>query len=343
MKKNKLSVAIVAPPFGEASGPEVVAKDIAEALQKEGIDVTLFAPGDWKTDVKHIPTLEKSIWNMTLAEKRGKIEALRIKNQMKIVEYVDKFDIIHFHCQKYSPLAAEKIVNPCVLTFHNNFSEKDFRLAKKANLYTVAISHSQNKKNLTDAVIYNSVPVNKIKPSFKKGDYLLFLGRLADQKGVDTAIEIAKKSEKKLHILGRIGNTQERKKYFEEKIKPFVDNRQIYYLGTVEHEKIYEYCAKAEALLFPIRRPEAFGLVAIEALACGTPVIGTKTAPLPEILKNKKVAFLSDDINELAMAAKNTGLFDRKTCRKYAEKNFGSSIMAKKYIELYKKILNEEK
>jgi len=339
MKKNKLTVAIVAPAFGEIGGPEVVAKTIAHALKKEGVDVTLFAPGDWKTDVKHIPTLEKSIWNMNPFEKKN-IEQLRIKSQMKVIEYADKFDIIHFHCQRYSPYASKEISKPCVLTFHNNFSEEAISEAKKAKLYTVAISHAQNEKNLADAVIYNGVPMKDIKPSFKEGKYLLFSGRLAEQKGADIAIEIARKAKKKLYILGRIGNTKERKKYFAEKLEPFIDNEQVCYLETVSHEKMYEYYAGAQALLFPIRRSEAFGLVAIEALACGTPVISTRVAPLPEILKNDETAFLSNDIEELITAAKNVSSFDRKVCRKYAEENFDSSIMARRYIEFYKKILN---
>lgn len=338
MKAGKIKVAIVAPPFGEIGGPEVVAKNLAEALQEEGIDVTLFAPGDWKTRVKHVPTLKKSIWNMASSEK-GNVEKLRIDNQMEVVGHADKFDIIHFHCQRYSPLAAEKINKPCVLTFHNNFSKEAVLMAKKAKLHLVAISHAQNKENLADVVIYNGIPIKDIKSSYDEGKYLLFLGRLTDQKGVDKAIQIAKKAEKKLYILGRIGNTKERKEYFEEKIKPFIDGKQIYYPGTVDHDKVYEYCAGAQALLFPIRRPEAFGLVAIEALACGTPVIGTRVAPLPEILKDDQVAFLSDDVDELVEAAKNSSLFDRKACREYAKKNFDSSVMARKYIEFYKKLL----
>ena len=87
MKKNKLSVAIIAPSFGEMGGPEVVAKTLAQALKKEGVNVTLFAPGDWKTNLKHIPTLEKNICNMALADKKGKIESLVIKSQMKVLDY----------------------------------------------------------------------------------------------------------------------------------------------------------------------------------------------------------------------------------------------------------------
>lgn len=337
-----MKIAIVAPPFGESGGPEIVAKNIAHALKKEGVDVTLFAPGDWKTDVKHVHTLSKSIWNMSAKDKKGKIEELRIKNQMKVVEYADSFDVVHFHCQRYSLYAAAKIKRPCILTFHNNFSKEMVLNAKRAGMHTVAISYAQNKKNLADTVIHHGIPTEKITPSFKKGSYLLFLGRLSDQKGVDIAIEIARRSGKKLYIFGRVGNTEERKKYFEKKIKPFIDNNHVFFRGMISHDEIYKYCANAEALLFPIRRSEAFGLVSIEALACGTPVICTEVAPLTEILKDTRVSFLSNDINELVEAAKNIESFDRKVCRKYAEEKFDSSRMAKEYIALYRKILQEK-
>lgn len=341
MKNNELRIAIVAPPFGDTGGPEVAVVNLTEALVAEGADVTLFAPGDWKTTAKHVQTIEKSIWNMKNEEK-GEIGALRLKSQMKVVEYADDFDIIHFNCQRFSNFAAEKIKKTTVLTMHNNFSDEMLEEMKSANLHVVAISNAQARGRSVDAVIPHGIPTNKIKPSYKDGKYLLFLGRLTDQKGVDIAIDIAKKTGKKLYIIGRKGNTKERKKYFNDFLSPFIDGEQIVYIGTVEHEKIYEYCADAEALLFPIRRPEAFGLVAVEALACGTPIIGTMIAPLPENLSDKNVAFLSNDIDKLVDAVNNIGMFDRKMCRKYAEKHFDSSVMAKRYLELYEKILNKK-
>ncbi|EKE20307.1 MAG: glycosyl transferase group 1 [uncultured bacterium] len=336
--KKRLSIAMVAPPFGDTGGPEVAVLNLAEALEKAGAEVTLFAPGDWHTSVKHVATLPKSIWNMKKEEKL-EIDSLRMQSQMLVVEQSDNFDIVHFHCQRFSHFAAEKIKKPTVLTMHNNFSDEMLEEMKKSGMKIVALSDAQARGRDVDAIIGHGLPMKNIKPSYEKGKYLLFLGRIAEQKGVDTAIEIAKKTGKKLYIIGRIGNTKERKKYFTENVESFVDEKQIFYLGTVEHEKIYEYCAGAEALLFPIKRPESFGLVSLEALACGTPVIGTKVAPLPEILRNEKVAFLSDKTEELIDAVKNIDRFDRHACRKYAEDNFDSLVMAMKYLELYEKIL----
>lgn len=333
-----MKVAIVAPPFGENGGPEVVSKNLAEALSSEGVDVTLFAPEDWHTSVPHIPTLKKSIWNMKKDEKKD-IEKLRIDSQMKVVEFANEFDIIHFNCQSHSQYAAKKINKPCVITLHNNYSKEKTEGLRRLNLHPVAISNTQNKRSSADAVVHNGIPLSDIEPSFEKGDYLLFIGRLTDQKGVDTAIKIALESGEKLVILGRIGNTRERKLYFENKLQPFIDGKQICYVGNVDHDDVYEYCRKAKALLFPIRRPESFGLVAIEALACGTPVIGTKIDPLPEILNDGQVAFLSDDIKELVSFVKHIEKVDRKKCRKFVEEKFSGKAMAQNYLKFYQKIL----
>ena len=103
--KKILRIAVVAPPFGDTGGPEVAVLNLVEALEKEGANVTLFAPGDWHASVKHVPTLPKSIWNMKKGEK-NKIASLRLQSQMSVVEYADKFDVVHFHCQRFSYFAA---------------------------------------------------------------------------------------------------------------------------------------------------------------------------------------------------------------------------------------------
>ena len=342
MKKNKISVAIVAPSFSEIGGPEIVSKNIAHALKKEGINVVLFSPKDWKVKVKHIPTLEKSICNMSSAEKKGKIKKLRIKSQTKILDHQHGFDIIHLNSQKYAHLFAKRIKKPCLLTFHNKISEPEFLKIKKAGVYAVALSETHGNGLGIDAVIENGIDVYKIKPSFNKGKYLIAIGRIAEIKGIDIAIKIANKSQKKLLIFGRIGKTAERQKYFKQKIKPFL-NKNIVYKGEVSQARLFQYLRKAEALISPIRRKvKVCPLIMAEALACGTPIIGTSLNPTPKVFKDPKIACLSNNFNILVKAAKSTEKFDRKKCRKVAEKIFDRSIMAKKYIEFYKKILNEE-
>ncbi|OGI25591.1 MAG: hypothetical protein A3J76_05955 [Candidatus Moranbacteria bacterium RBG_13_45_13] len=342
-RRKKLRVAIVAPVFGDTGGPEVVVQNLTNALLKKGVDVTLFAPTDWKTEARHISTLEKSLWRM---QNFKDLTQIMIRNyiaaaHVKVLNHQNEFDVIHLHLQRHAYAIAANVKKPCLLSFHSGFTKLELDMIKSTGIATVALSKTQRGKNKTTAVIHNGVPVDKIKPSYDKGKYLVAIGRLNNQKGIDKAIQIARQSNKKLLIFGRIGISEKRQSYFGKKIAPFLDGEKIILMKEVPNKKIFGYIRKAEALLFPIRKPEVCPMAVAEALACGTPVIGTNVGPLPEMLKSKKVGFLSNNINSLIKAAKNTEQFDRKACRKYAEKHFDSSIMAGKYIQLYKKIVRE--
>ncbi|EKE15981.1 MAG: glycosyl transferase group 1 [uncultured bacterium] len=341
--RKKIKVAVVSPSFGNTGGPEVVAQNLVNALVDLGVDVTLFAPADWKTKARHIPTLKKSIWNMPNIKEMS-VEVLRnfrISSQVKILNYQDDFDVVHLHSQKYAYSVGKNLRKPCVLSFHNRFSKDVFDQIKSAGIYTIALSNSQKGSFDVSEVIYNGVPTKNINYSFKEGRYLMFVGRLTDQKGVDIAIQIALKANKKLLIFGRIGNSEERQKFYKEKVQPYLDDKNIIYKGEVSHEKIYEYLREAEALLFPIRRPEVCPMAVGESLACGTPVIGTQIDPLMEMLTDEKVSFLSNDVDELVESVKNTQRFDRRKCRKYAEEKFDSLVMAKRYLDFYEKIIRD--
>lgn len=331
---------MIAPPFGDTGGPEIVTQNLVDALIEKGVDVTLFAPGDWKIKTKHIPTLKQSLWNM----KGFDIQTNRVRNnynitsQLKVLDY-NNFDIFHFHSSTYAYAIGLYSKVPCVLTLHNCISKPDFEQIRSTGTQLVTISKSQKGSLKSVATIWNGLPLEKIESSLEKGKYLVTVGRIIDQKGIDTAIKIAKGAKKQLIIIGRLGISKERINYFEKKIKPHIDGKNVIFKPFVKHERIYTYLKNAEALVFPIRRPESLPLAGMEALACGTPIIGTKIDPLPEEFHDKKVAFLSNDIKQLIRAAKDTTIFDRSACRKYAEKYFDSSIMANKYINLYKKII----
>lgn len=343
---KKIKVAMVAPPFGEIGGPEVVVKNLTDALLERKIDVTLFAPADWKTKAKHIPTLEKSLWNMENFKKqtrRSRINLI-IESLIKVLFYQDQFDLIHIHSSAYAYNIGRFSKIPCVLSFHNIIITPEYKQIKRVGIYPVALSEYQKGKLNTAAKIWNGVPTKSIKYSLKKGKYLIFVGRLTDQKGVDRAIQIAIKAEKKLLIFGRIGNSPERQEYFRKKIKPYLNKKMIIYKKEVSHERIYQYLRNAEATLLPIRRHEVCPMVIMESLACGTPVIGSRVDPLPELIgKNNKIGIVSNNIKLLVKSVKNIDQFDRNECRRYAEKYFDSSVMADKYIRLYEKIMQSAK
>ncbi|KKQ46315.1 MAG: Glycosyltransferase [Candidatus Moranbacteria bacterium GW2011_GWC2_37_8] len=338
--KKKLSIAMVAPPFGQTGGPEVVTKNLTNALLKMNIDVTLFAPADWITEAKHVHTLTQSLWEMKNSlQSSDERRMLRIKSQMEVIKHESDFDIIHLHSQKYASLVGQASKKPCVLTFHNKMSDPEFSEIAKAGIFTVALSESHKKDFDVSCIIRNGVEVSKITPSYEKGKYLIAIGRLTQPKGIDIAIEIANRTNKKLLIFGRIGNSKERQEYYNEKIKPFLSSN-IVNMGEASQEEIFRYLSGAEALLFPIRRNiKVCPLTVIESLACGTPVIGTAMDPFPECLENPKIGFFSQNVEELVNAVHSINSFDRRICRKIAEDNFDSSAMAKEYLKLYEQIL----
>ncbi|EKD46697.1 MAG: glycosyltransferase [uncultured bacterium] len=343
MKKDKkLRIAMVAPPFGDTGGPEVVVKNLTDAFLKLGVAVTLFAPADWKTDATLVPTLPQSLWQMTGYSEKTPQErlAIRIKSQTEVLKHEKDFDIIHLHSQRYAHLVAELSTKPCVLTFHNKISDPEFSQIEKAGIFTVALSESHKKDFAVSAVISNGTGVFEIEPSFKKGEYLIAIGRLAEPKGMDIAIEIANKTGKKLLIFGRKGSSAERQEYFNLKIAPFLSEN-IVYMGEASQIEIFKYLQDAEALLFPIRTNiRVCPLTVIESLACGTPVIGTAMHPMPDFLSNSKVGCFTQDVEEMVDAVRQVESFDRRECRKVAEENFDSLVMAKKYLALYEKIIS---
>lgn len=346
MNISKIKVAMVAPPFGETGGPEVVVRHLTDALLALGVSVTLFAPADWQTKAKLVPTLKQSLWNMPDFKKQTEVirRNYLIASQVAVLNHQEKFDLIHLHLDKYAYPIAATANRPCVLTLHNPIDPTEFRYFSQKGIYTVALTRAQRGNLRVSATIGNGIPVNKIKPSFGRGRYLIFVGRLSARKGVDRAIRLARRAKEKLIIFGRIGNSPERQEFYNRKIKPFIDQQQIIYRGETSNQGIMEAMRGAKALLFPIAPPEPFGLVTIEALACGTPVIGTRVAPLPEILANRRAAFLSNNDQQLVRAIKRTDqLFDRRECRRYAEKKFDSLVMARKYVKLYQRILNRHK
>jgi glycosyltransferase involved in cell wall biosynthesis len=342
--KKRLRVAIVSPPFGQTGGPELTSVQLADALVDKGLDVTLFAPADFVTKAKLEPTMERSLWKMSDLSKMSTFEKrnLIISSQVKIISLQDNFDIIHISSQRYGYAVAKNIHKPKIITLHNRMKKRDYAFLKKTGIATIALTKKYKELIGANAFVYPGIPIKETTPSFKKGSGLITIGRITDQKGIHIAVKIAHEAKKKLTIVGKIGKSQERQDYFKKYIRPYLKRSSLIIVEEISNKNLLKLIAKSEALLFPITRPETFGRVSIEALACGTPVIGTKTDPLPEILKNKEVSFLSNDMKELIFAAKNTDMFDRKECRNYAEKYFTSSLMAEEYIKLYKKLIAKQ-
>lgn len=338
-----MKVALVAPAFGQTGGPEVVVQNIAQTFFENGIDFTLFAPGDWKVPYPLIPTIPQSLWAMEDFSEQSDWERrnLIFGSQTAVLHYQENFDLVHLHSQRSAYAVAIGSRIPVALTLHSQISPAEFEQLQSIGIHTVGLTRSQVGGLPVEAIISNGLPLSSITPSFEPGKYLLAVGRLNHQKGIHQAIHIAKKANQKLIIIGRVGVSDDRQGYFEEFIKPHIDGEQITLIESVPREKMGEYFRQASFLIHSITLPESNPLVVMEALAHGTPVLGTTITPLPEMLAEgaPSAVLLSDNLEVLAEATAHPERFSREAARKYAEEKFSSQTMMEKYVAFYKSIL----
>jgi len=317
-------------------GPwEQVTSNIAEGLIEQGIDVTLFATGNSKTKGKlqfisetayaENPNIEPKVW-----------ECLHISNLM---EQANDFDIIHNNFD-YLPLSYSRLIKtPMITTIHGFSSPKILPVYAKYNPdnFYVSISNSDRNPALDYiATVYNGINADDFTFSSISKDYLLFFGRIHPEKGTYESIQIAKKSGKKLIISGLIQDRE----YFENKVKPSINNKDVLYVGNSESKERDILLGNASALLHPISFNEPFGLSVAEAMFCGTPVIAFNRGSMPELIDDTKTGFLVNTIDEAVKAVSNIKSIDRNYCKEWANSKFSKKKMIEGYLDVYKKVLN---
>jgi glycosyltransferase involved in cell wall biosynthesis len=333
MKVAVLSpVAWRTPP--EHYGPwEQMASNLTEELIKLGVEVTLFATGDSLTSGTLNAVIPKG-YECVRNQDAKVVECLHISNLM---EHAKEFDIIHNHFD-FLPLTYSKLIKtPIITTIHGFSSDKIIPVYKKYNdnCHYVSISDSDRHPSLRYlSTVYNGLNVDDFSLNEKPEDYLLFFGRIHPDKGTVEAIEIAKKSNRKLKIAGIIQDSN----YFEQKVKPHLHD-EIEFIGHAGPALRNKLLGNAVALLHPINFNEPFGLSVVEAMMCGTPVIAFNRGSMPELIQHQKNGFLVNDVSEAVDAVSKLNLINRKNCSEAAKEKFSGTKMTKEYLELYKKIL----
>lgn len=320
-------------------GPwEQVASNIAEGLIALGVDVTLFASGDsiTKGKLEHIcptPYLENT-------EMDPKVwESLHISHLM---EQANRFDLIHNNYD-FLPLTYSRLIHtPMVTTIHGFSSPKILPVYKKYNKrnYYVSISNSDRSPQLNYiATVYNGINSSQFTFNPKPKEYLLFFGRIHNEKGTYEAIQIAKKAKRQLIVSGLIQD----QKYFDEKVKPYINGEDIVYVGNsgpVERNKLL---GNSRALLHPVNFEEPFGLSVVEAMFCGTPVIAFNRGSMPELIDHMKTGFIVRDVEGAVEAAGAISSIQRTDCYEAAHARFTRERMAENYLKVYIKILDHRK
>jgi glycosyltransferase involved in cell wall biosynthesis len=315
-------------------GPwEQVASNIAEGLIKLGVDVTLFATGDSITagTLKYIC---KQGYEEDRSQDAKVLECLHISNLM---EQAGGFDIIHNNFD-FLPLTYTGLIKtPVITTIHGFSSPKIIPVYKKYNSrgHYVSISNADRSPELNYlATVYNGLDTKDFLFTATPDNYLLYFGRIHHDKGPAEAIEIAKRSKRKLLIAGIIQDEN----YWKEKVEPFLDD-QIQYVGHAGPEKRNKLLGNAAALLHPINFNEPFGMSVAESMLCGTPVIAFNKGSMPELIKHEKTGFLVNTIDEAVAAIEQLKNINRIDCYNWASSQFSKEKMAADYFELYKRIV----
>jgi glycosyltransferase involved in cell wall biosynthesis len=316
-------------------GPwEQVSSNIAEGLVERGVDVTLFATGDSLTNGKlDSVCLQPCAEDPDVDPKVA--ECLHISHLM---EQADQFDIIHNNFD-FLPLSYSRLINtPMVTTIHGFSSPNIIPVYKKYNntSYYISISNSDRSPELSyTATVYNGIDTRAFSFNAESGENLLFFGRIHPEKGVSEAIEIAKRSNRKLIISGLIQDHD----YFTSKVIPYIDGQEIIYVGNSGPVDRNKLLGGAYALLHPIGFEEPFGLSVVEAMMCGTPVIAFNRGAMPELILSGKTGFLVNNIEEAVEAVNSIEFINRRDCMEWASSTFSMQKMVNGYLDVYQKIL----
>jgi glycosyltransferase involved in cell wall biosynthesis len=253
-----------------------------------------------------------------------------------------KFDLIHNFGRLVYLLPILNLPVKKIMTYGREISKRNIKwinkLPNKNLVFTGCSKDLVSRGNVAGKweVIYNAIDFSTytLVENVSEDAPLIFLGRLERVKGCHTAIKVALETGNRLIIAGNISPLKEEQSYFETEIKPFIDGSTIQYVGSLDDEKKNYYLGQAKALLFPIEWNEPFGMVMVEAMACGTPVIAYKKGAVAEVVTNGVTGFISNDINELKTHISLIGSINRTTCRDFAKEKFGVTPIASTYLSL---------
>ena len=322
-------------------GTERIVSYITEELVALGHEVTLYAAGDSKTKAKLVSVCPESL---RLA--KGCIDTLSHHQVMleMISRDFPRYDIIHFHIDYLHFLTSRLLGLRTLTTLHGRLDIPDLKplYAAFPDMPVVSISDSQ-RRPLPEAnwagTVKHGLPEQLLPFTPEPKDYFAFVGRISPEKRVDRAIEIATALGVKLRVAAKVDNAD--RQYFEREIEPLFKNPLVEYIGEIGESDKAEFVGKARALLFPIDWPEPFGLVMIEAMACGTPVVAFNHGSVPEVMKDGVTGFIVHDMPGAIAAARRVGELDREKVRGHFEQCFTAARMARDYVKLYERTIAE--
>ena len=323
-------------------GTERVVSYLTEELVRQGHEVTLFASGDSVTKARLVAACPHSL---RLDKHCVDQMAHHILLLEQVIRRADQFDIVHFHVDYLHFALSRRQPTAHVTTLHGRLDIPDLvpLYQEFSDMPVVSISDAQREPLPWvnwQATVYHGLPEDLYSFRAALGTYLAFLGRISPEKGVDRAIEIAKRVRMPLKIAGKVDRVDE--DYFESVVNPLLRDPLVEYIGEIGEGEKDEFLGNAYALLFPIDWPEPFGLVMIEALACGTPVIAYRRGSVPEVMEEGRTGFMVKGLEEAVEAVWRVPELSRERCREIFAQRFTAPRMSGDYLRVYERLIEHK-
>src|SRR2546423_3087941 len=318
-------------------GTERVVSYLTEELVRQGHEVTLFASGDSETAARLVPATPRSLRLDTACVDQLAHHVLLLG---QVTDQASEFDVIHYHIDyMHFPLSRSR-PHPHITTLHGRLDIPDLAplYDEFRDMPVVSISDSQRQplpQANWQATVHHGLPEYLLRFRPERGEYLAFIGRFSPEKRADRAIEIARRTKLPLKLAAKVDAVD--KVYFDAEIKPLIEDPLIEYVGEIGEDAKDEFLGNAYALLFPIDWPEPFGLVMIEAMACGTPVIAYRQGSVDEVMEDGRSGFVVSTLEEAVQAVHRVADLDRAECRRVFDPRFTAAQMASDYGRLYER------
>jgi glycosyltransferase involved in cell wall biosynthesis len=344
-----MKIAQVAPLYESVppqlyGGTERVVAYLTEELVRQGHDVTLFASADSRTSARLRPVCPEAL-RLNRQELPCPL-AWQVLQAEMVAQEAHEFDVIHSHADFLLFPFFRRNNIAAISTMHGRLDIPDqlplFREFEEMKL--ISISDAQRIPMPWAnwiGTVYHGLPEDLYTPRERRGDYLAFLGRVSPEKGLAHAIRIAKSTSMPLRVAAKVDPIDQ--KYFEKNIRPLLHDPQIEFLGEIGEDQKSEFLGNAAATLFPIKWPEPFGLVMIESLACGTPVIALPYGSVPEIIEDGITGFVAGNVKAAAKAVECIPTISRSRCREVFETRFSARRMCQDYTRVYEQVAEEAK
>jgi glycosyltransferase involved in cell wall biosynthesis len=338
MKIAQVAPLIESVPPRLYGGTERIVSYLTEELVGLGHDVTLFASGDSITSAQLVPCCTRALRLDPTVRDTIPYFMLMID---KVRERAEDFDVLHFHIDMFHFPLFRALAARTLTTLHGRLDLGDLKPFYRhfSDVPLVSISHDQRKPlphaNYV-ATVLHGIPAGLHRPSFEPGGYVAFLGRISPEKRPDRAIRIARAAGIPLKIAAKVDRVDE--EYFRTEILPLIDGPGVEFIGEINEREKTKFLGEAAALLFPVDWPEPFGLVMIEAMACGTPVLAFRCGSTPEVIEDGVTGKVVDSEEEAIAALPDIMSYDRRAVRRRFEEKFTATRMARDYVSTYRKL-----